>query len=82
MKVLNITEDVLIVCGVAISLQQIYTIFGIVLLAIQICLIIAKGIIKVYQHIKTKKLEEAVKDIEEAQSEIEAITKDKDHANG
>ena len=77
MKVLNIVEDTLIVCGVAISLQQLYTIFGIVLLAIQICLIIAKGVIKVVEHIKNKQLEEAVKDIEEAQSDIKTLT-DKD----
>ena len=76
MKTLNLVEDGLIVLGigVTISLEQIYTIFGIVLLSIQIALIVAKGIIKVVEHIKKGKVEEAVKDIEEAQSDIEKIT--------
>lgn len=83
LKVLNIVEDGLIVCGVAISLQQLYTIFGIVLLVIQIALIIAKGIIKVVDLVKKKKYQEAVNVIEETQKEINDVTeKQKDNANG
>ena len=82
MKVLNLVEDGLIVCGVAISLQQLYTIFGIVLLAIQITLIIIKGVIKVVNYLKQKKLEEAVATIEETQKEIEDVTGKKEHGNG
>ena len=76
MKTLNYIEDGLIVLGVGVtlSLEQIYTIFGIVLLSIQIGLIVAKGVIKVVSHVKEKKLEEAVKDIEDAQSEIKDVT--------
>ena len=83
LKVLNIVEDGLIVCGVAISLQQLYTIFGIVLLVIQIALIIAKGVIKVVDLVKKKKYQEAVNVIEETQKEINDVTeKQKDNANG
>lgn len=77
MKVLNITEDILIALGigVTISLEQVYTIFGIILLSIQIVLIIAKGVIKLVDHIKKGKVEEAVKDIEETQKELDDVTK-------
>ena len=75
MKSINIIEDVLIVGGVALSLTNIYTIMGIVLLSFQIVLILVKAGIKIYQHIKTGKMDEAVKDIEDAQKEIEDVTK-------
>lgn len=75
MKSINIIEDVLIVGGVALSLTNIYTIMGIVLLSFQIVLILIKAGIKIYQHIKVGKMDEAVKDIEDAQKEIEDVTK-------
>ena len=75
MKSINIIEDVLIVGGVALSLTNIYTIMGIVLLSFQIVLILIKAGIKIYQHIKNGKMDEAVKDIEDAQKEIEDVTK-------
>ena len=61
LKVLNIVEDGLIVCGVAISLQQLYTIFGIILLAIQITLIVTKGVIKIVDLVKKKKYQKLIK---------------------
>lgn len=75
MKSINIIEDVLIVGGVALSLTNIYTIMGIILLSFQIVLILVKAGIKIYQHIKNGKMDEAVKDIEDAQKEIEDVTK-------
>ena len=76
MKTINIMEDVLIALGigVTISLEQIYTIFGIILLSIQIILIIVKGVIKIVDKIKKGKVEEAIKDIEDTQKEIEDVT--------
>ena len=76
MKTLNIVEDVLIALGigVTISLEQVYTIFGIILLSIQIILIVTKGVIKLVDHIKKGKVEEAVQDIEDTQKEIKDIT--------
>lgn len=76
-QILNVAEDVLIVGGVAISLPQLETIFGIVLLSIQIILILVKGGIKIYNHIKNKKLEDAIKDVEDTQKEIEDLTNKK-----
>lgn len=75
MKQINIIEDVLIVGGVALSLTNIYTIMGIILLSFQIVLILIKAGIKIYQHIKAGKLDEAVKDIEDTQKEIDDVTK-------
>ena len=76
-QILNVAEDVLIVGGVAISLPQLETIFGIVLLSIQIILILVKGAIKIYNHVKNKKLEDAIKDVEDTQKEIEDLTNKK-----
>ena len=77
MKQINIIEDVLIVGGVALSLTNIYTIMGIILLSFQIVLILVKAGIKIYNHIKNGKVEDAVKDIEDAQKEIDDVTKKK-----
>ena len=76
MKYLNIAEDVLIVLGVGVtlSLEQIYTIFGIVLLSIQIILILVKVTLKIIEKVKSGKIDEAVKDIEDAQQEIKDVT--------
>ena len=77
MKSLNIIENISIALGISLSLTQIQTIMGIVLLAFQIGLILTKVIIKLVQHIKAGKLDEAVKDIEDAQEEIKDATKKK-----
>lgn len=84
LKVLNIVEDGLIALGIGVtlSLEQIYTIFGIVLLSIQILLILTKGVIKLINYLKQKKIEEAVATIEETQKEIEDVTGKKEHGNG
>ena len=84
LKVLNIVEDGLIALGIGVtlSLEQIYTIFGIVLLSIQILLILTKGVIKLVNYLKQKKIEEAVATIEETQKEIEDVTGKKEHGNG
>ena len=74
MKALDTVENVLIVAGIAVSLEQIYTILGIVILAVQIILIITKTVIKVIEYVKTKKTDDAVKAIEDAQKEIENVT--------
>ena len=77
MKSLNIIENISIALGISLSLTQIQTIMGIVLLAFQIGLILTKVIIKLVQHVKAGKLDEAVKDIEDAQEEIKDATKKK-----
>ena len=71
---IDMVENALIVCGVTLSLTQLYTILGIVLLSVQICLIIAKCIIKIVQAVKKNNLEDAVSSIEDAQKEIDDRT--------
>lgn len=74
MKQLNIIEDVLIVAGVGVSLIDIQTILGIILLVVQIGLILFKLGRKVYAGIKEKnadKIEDALKETEE---EIKSLT--------
>lgn len=74
MKQLNIIEDVLIVAGVGVSLIDIQTILGIILLVVQIGLILFKLGRKVYSGIKEKnadKIEDALKETEE---EIKSLT--------
>lgn len=67
-------EDVLIGVGLAVSIEQIQTILGIVILSFQIVLIIVKTGMKIYQKIKDKKYSEIEQDIEDAKKEIEDVT--------
>ena len=69
MKQLNIIEDVLIVAGVSISLIDIQTILGIILLSVQVALILFKGGKRIYDAIKkkdTKEIESALEDTKDA----------------
>lgn len=59
--VLEVTEDALIVMGVAMSIDQIKTILGIVLLCIQIGLIIFKSAKVIYNKVKNKDYDGAIK---------------------
>ena len=68
-KQLNIIEDVLIVAGVSISLIDIQTILGIILLSVQVALILFKGGKRIYDAIKkkdTKEIESALEDTKDA----------------
>ena len=78
-KAIDYAEDALIVGGVAISLNMIYQILGIIILACQIVLIIAKAGIKIYKLIKEKKIKEAVDAVNEAKDELETL---KEKADG
>ena len=79
-KKLEVIEDALIVYGVALSIDQIKTILGIILLVIQIGLILYKGIKLIIGHIKNKNYKDAIKTIDDMTKEIQdAIDKtDKD----
>ena len=79
-KKLEVIEDALIVFGVALSIDQIKTILGIILLVIQIGLILYKGIKLLIGHIKNKNYKDAIKTIDDMTKEIQdAIDKtDKD----
>ena len=72
-KKLEVIEDVFIVCGVALSIDQIKTILGIVLLVIQIGLILYKGIKLIIGHVKKKNYNEAISTIEEMTKEVQDV---------
>ena len=74
-------EDVCIVLGVAISLDQIETIFGIVLLSIQIGLILWKGINLIYKHIKNKDYKQAIEQAQKTANDIKDVV-DKHNNDG
>lgn len=71
----NVFEDVSIAIGLTISIDQIKTIFGIVLLAFQIVLIIWKVGTSVYKHIKNRELDKVEKDLQDGINQIEDLTK-------
>ena len=62
----EIFEDALIVFGVALSVDMIKSILGIILLVIQICLILYKGIRLAYKHAKDKNYQEVIKAIDDS----------------
>lgn len=70
-NVLEISEDALIVMGVVISIEQIETILGIILLSVQIALILFKGGKLIYNKIKNKDYVGAVKT---AKMTVEQVT--------
>ena len=74
-------EDVCIVLGVAISLDQIETIFGIVLLSIQIGLILFKGINLIYKHMKNKDYKQAIEQAQRTANDIKDVV-DKHNNDG
>ena len=76
MKQINVLEDVLIIGGTAVSLSMIQTILGIIILSCQVVLILTKAGIKIYDLVKKKKYEDAIKCIDETKGELEHL-KDK-----
>ena len=66
-------EDALILLGIAVSIDQIETIFGIVLLSIQILLLLTKGIIAIRKYLKNKDLDGAIKQVEETSQDIKRV---------
>ena len=73
MKQLNIIEDVLIVAGVSISLIDIQTILGIILLSVQVVLILFKGGKRIYDAIKKKDTKEIESALEETKDALENL---------
>lgn len=76
-NVLDVVENTSIVLGVAISLETIYSIMGIILLAFQIGLIVYKVIKSIVKHVKAKEFDKIEEDIEHGISEIQNVV-DKD----
>ena len=78
-KAIDYAEDALIVGGVAVSLNMIYQILGIAILACQIVLILIKAGIKSHTLIKEKKIKEAVDAVNDAKDELDKL---KEKADG
>ena len=78
MKHINVLEDALIVGGITISLAQIQTILGIVIMSFQIVLILVKASTKIYQSIKNKKIDDIGHIVDETREQIDKLSSDKD----
>ena len=76
MKIQNIIEDVLIASGITISLVDIQQVLSIILLVFNVCWILVKCSLKIYEHIKNKQHTEIANDIKETIDEMEDL-KDK-----
>lgn len=77
-NVINVTEDVLIVGGVAVGVAQIETILGIILLSVQLLIILYKGISLIIKHVKNKDYNSAVN---QAKDTIDKIEETIDNSN-
>ena len=76
----EVVEDSLIIFGVALSISQLYTILGIVLLSVQITMIVVKSGIVVYKHIKNKNYKGAIDTLTDAKDKIQTLVDN--HKNG
>lgn len=74
MKHLNVIEDVLIASGITISLIDIQTILGIIILSVQVGLILFKGGKRIYDAIKNKNSKEIETAIEETKDQLESLS--------
>lgn len=72
-NVLDVVESISIALGVVVSIETIYTILGIVLLAFQIGLILYKVIKSIVEHAKHKEYDEIEHDIEKGIEDIENV---------
>ena len=79
---LEIIEDTLIAVGVAVSIDQIKTTLGVILLGLQIALILYKGIKLLVKCIKEKDVKGAIKVIDDTTEQLDnVINKDGDKQN-
>lgn len=69
----NVIEDVLIGMGITVSLIDIQQILSIVLIVLNVCMILVKVGLKIYEHVKTKKYDQIDDDLKEGIEGIEQI---------
>ena len=72
-NVINTIDNVLIIMGVSIGLQEIESIIGIVLLCVQLLWILSKIIIKIYNNIKNNEYDQIPEDIKETIEELKDL---------
>ena len=75
----NVIEDVLIGMGITVSLIDIQQILSIVLIVLNVCMILVKVGLKLYEHVKTKKYDQIDDDIKEGIEGIEKIQEQTNH---
>ena len=66
-------EDICIFLGIALSIDQIKSIFGIILLSFQIILLLTKGIIAIRKRLKNKDIEGAIDELDKTTNDIKNI---------
>lgn len=75
----NVIEDVLIGMGITVSLIDIQQILSIVLIVLNVCMILVKVGLKIYEHVKTKKYDQIDDDLKEGIDGIEKIQEQTNH---
>lgn len=75
----NVIEDVLIGMGITVSLIDIQQILSIVLIVLNVCMILVKIGLKIYEHVKTKKYDQIDDDLKEGIEGIEKIQEQTNH---
>ena len=73
MKAYNIIEDVLIGCGIAVSLVDIQQVLSIVLLVLNVGWLLVKLVLKVREHIIKKQYDQLDDDIKETIDGLEQL---------
>ena len=78
MKAYNIIEDVLIGCGIAVSLVDIQQILSTVLLVLNVGWLLVKLALKIREHIIKKQYDQLDDDIKETIDDLEKISNHND----
>ena len=73
MKQINVFEDLLIVAGISISLADLQSILGIIILSFQCILIFIKVFMKIKDAVKKGNTEEIEKIVDETKKELDDI---------
>lgn len=73
MKQINVFEDLLIVAGISISLADLQSILGIIILSFQCILIFIKVFVKIKDALKKGNTEEIEKIVDETKKELDDI---------
>ena len=78
MKKLDSVENALIILGSVVGIANIETLLGIILLVVQICLLIFKGILLIRDKLKKGDTKGAIKEINNLSKDLKNITKEKE----
>ena len=78
MKKLDSVENALIILGGVVGIANIETVLGIILLVVQICLLIFKGILLIRDKLKKGDTKGAIKEINNLSEDLKNITKEKE----